>query len=235
MKRITFNNPLFGMLALVAAATLGSVGSAEAGKIQYQVMNVPVTFDGVPIDLDGDGVNDFVFVVGGRPVSGEFCMVTPAPDCSVVATSLFAEGVGYQQPLSGRRTWSEKPSYLMQMQPGGEPEGDWAAVGTELFVGLRIRKEPGVWNYGWARLRNEGGPAGFMLRDWAVEMQYDLPIMTATLGDITMDGVVNVNDLLQVISAWGVCEPPICPGDVNNDSMVDVTDLLMVIANWSTP
>lgn len=53
------------------------------------------------------------------------------------------------------------------------------------------------------------------------------------IGDITHDGVVNIDDLLAVINAWGPCptgEP--CPADVNNNGEVNVDDLLMVINNW---
>jgi hypothetical protein len=56
--------------------------------------------------------------------------------------------------------------------------------------------------------------------------------------DINGDGVVNVNDLLAVINAWGACPPPSasCPADIapppNGDGVVNVNDLLMVINNW---
>jgi hypothetical protein len=52
------------------------------------------------------------------------------------------------------------------------------------------------------------------------------------------DGVVNVQDLLAVIAAWGACGgtcPPSCVGDiapVGGDCAVNVQDLLAVIANW---
>ena len=53
------------------------------------------------------------------------------------------------------------------------------------------------------------------------------------LGDVTGDGVVDMNDLLAVISAWGQCAPPtICTADVNDDGAVNVDDLLLVISNW---
>lgn len=52
-------------------------------------------------------------------------------------------------------------------------------------------------------------------------------------GDITHDGVVNVSDLLAVISAWGPCPPPnLCAADLNGDGAVNVSDLLLVISNW---
>ena len=55
-------------------------------------------------------------------------------------------------------------------------------------------------------------------------------------GDITGDGIVNVDDLLAVINAWGLCpncELIACPADLNDDCFVNVDDLLMVINNWS--
>lgn len=48
--------------------------------------------------------------------------------------------------------------------------------------------------------------------------------------DIDGDGMVDFNDLLAVISAWGTCEG--CNADVNNDLSVDLSDLLTVLASW---
>ena len=51
------------------------------------------------------------------------------------------------------------------------------------------------------------------------------------LGDITGDGVVDVTDVLSLISAWGPCIG--CNEDLDDSGSVDVTDLLIVIGNWS--
>jgi hypothetical protein len=53
-------------------------------------------------------------------------------------------------------------------------------------------------------------------------------------GDINLDGVVGIDDLLAVISAWGPCPafPAQCPADVVPDAHVDVNDLLAVIVAW---
>lgn len=48
--------------------------------------------------------------------------------------------------------------------------------------------------------------------------------------DINGDGIVNVIDLLHVISAWGAC--PGCPADTNGDGVVNVIDLLAIIGGW---
>ena len=54
-------------------------------------------------------------------------------------------------------------------------------------------------------------------------------------GDINGDGVVDVQDLLALFSAWGPCPgpPDPCPADINGDGAVDVQDLLALFANWS--
>lgn len=43
------------------------------------------------------------------------------------------------------------------------------------------------------------------------------------------DGLVNVDDMLAVINAWGPC---LCSEDVNGNGIVDVDDLLAVINAW---
>jgi serine protease AprX len=53
-------------------------------------------------------------------------------------------------------------------------------------------------------------------------------------GDVNGDGAVDINDLLQLLAAWGDCpDPPAdCPEDLNDDGVVDIFDLLELLANW---
>lgn len=54
-------------------------------------------------------------------------------------------------------------------------------------------------------------------------------------GDIDANGLVNVEDILLLLSEWGQCDGvSSCFSDQNEDSTVDVNDLLMLIANWGT-
>jgi hypothetical protein len=51
--------------------------------------------------------------------------------------------------------------------------------------------------------------------------------------DITGDAMVDVDDLIAVILAWGACpEAAPCPADLNGDGQVDVDDLIQVILSW---
>ncbi len=53
-------------------------------------------------------------------------------------------------------------------------------------------------------------------------------------GDLNGDGVVDISDLLILLSAWGQCpndEP--CYSDLNGDGVVDTADLMILLANWS--
>jgi hypothetical protein len=59
---------------------------------------------------------------------------------------------------------------------------------------------------------------------------YVATIDAAVPGDVNGDGVVDIDDLLAVISAWGQANSP---ADLNHDGIVDVDDLLLVIGNWS--
>ena len=53
-------------------------------------------------------------------------------------------------------------------------------------------------------------------------------------GDINGDGVVNIEDFLALIAAWGPCgDCNDCPADFDGDCMVGVTDFLILLENWS--
>lgn len=52
-------------------------------------------------------------------------------------------------------------------------------------------------------------------------------------GDVDINGIVDVNDLLILISNWGSLPIAGALADFNGDWIVDVSDLLVVIGNWS--
>ena len=48
--------------------------------------------------------------------------------------------------------------------------------------------------------------------------------------DVNGSGMVDIDDLFDVLGAWGTCED--CPEDVNNDGLVDIDDVFDVLAGW---
>ena len=54
-------------------------------------------------------------------------------------------------------------------------------------------------------------------------------IVDSCQGDVNLDLVVSVEDLVLVILAWGTADPA---ADVTGDGRVDVEDLVLVILDW---
>ncbi|UCD76442.1 MAG: hypothetical protein JSV91_05855 [Phycisphaerales bacterium] len=48
--------------------------------------------------------------------------------------------------------------------------------------------------------------------------------------DINGDDVVDIDDLFQVLNAWGPCDD--CPEDINRDGLVDIEDIFEVLGSW---
>jgi hypothetical protein len=55
------------------------------------------------------------------------------------------------------------------------------------------------------------------------------------VGDVNCDGIVDIDDLFDVLAAWGPCPhvPSDCPADLDGDGIVDIDDLFGVLANWT--
>ncbi|HRQ74426.1 MAG TPA: immunoglobulin domain-containing protein [Phycisphaerales bacterium] len=52
-------------------------------------------------------------------------------------------------------------------------------------------------------------------------------------GDLNSDDVIDVLDLLILLTSWGPCpKRSPCPADLNQSGAVDVQDLLILLANW---
>jgi hypothetical protein len=81
-----------------------------------------------------------------------------------------------------------------------------------------------------------GNLAGVNLNDLAGNQFVTIAIPQPVPEDVNGDGQVDVDDLIAVIGAWGVCPPPpaACPADVNQSGAVDVDDLIAVILAWGT-
>ncbi len=52
------------------------------------------------------------------------------------------------------------------------------------------------------------------------------------LGDIDGDGVVGINDFLDLLSVWGGCTEACCLADLDLDEDVGIADFLILLGNW---
>jgi hypothetical protein len=53
-------------------------------------------------------------------------------------------------------------------------------------------------------------------------------------GDIDLNGLVDVSDLLLLLASWGPDDPGDPPADFDGSGTVDIQDLLVLLANWTT-
>ncbi len=215
------------MIALLGACILDSPASGSVVHTEFSDRVLPV--GGTPIDLDGNGSIDFLFCYSDVTSFGRFCDALPYSGRYVAthgAGGLMTMGIGPNQTIPDNLSWSTDGNLMILVSEGGTIQGDWANRNDEKFVALRLFQGGGMY-YGWARVRNMGGPENFRLRDWAFENTPNTPITTPPVGDVNIDGRVNVDDLLQVITSWGACVPNAgCSADLNADDTVNVNDLL---------
>ncbi|MHC4768316.1 MAG: right-handed parallel beta-helix repeat-containing protein [Planctomycetota bacterium] len=61
------------------------------------------------------------------------------------------------------------------------------------------------------------------------------PCVEGPPGDLNGDSIVNIEDFLLLLAAWGSCPepcPPSCPADFDGNCTVNVVDFLILLANW---
>ncbi len=80
----------------------------------------------------------------------------------------------------------------------------------------------------YVRISNPAGATASIEIDAFAKVTPRLP------GDVNLDGVVNVDDLLLLISVWGPHIPGGMPADFDNNGVINVDDLLIVISNWGS-
>jgi hypothetical protein len=97
--------------------------------------------------------------------------------------------------------------------------------------GLQDRRRNGGMDHGNGYPGTAAGP------DWALATAREVAMKVegARLGDTNGDNIVDIDDLLIVINAWGTCKAP-CAADVaplpTGNGVVDIDDLLVVINDW---
>jgi hypothetical protein len=127
------------------------------------------------------------------------------------------------------------PPFMYVGPPPPPPSGIGAAHATLTFGVDTSNLAPGAYEASITINTSDenlpGATSAAIQVAWSVTIE---PVQSCA-EDITADGVVNVDDLLGVIGAWGPCQPgppPLCPEDIIIDGVVNVDDLLAVISAW---
>ncbi len=198
-----------------AAGQTGAAGTrngAFAANVALQLKNNVVTFSGAPsgtaLVTSGSGTitaGTNCFFGFSSLSSGSVTVLAG----NVLADPMFVDSANFNFHLA-----ASSPAI---------DSGDNAAVPVGLLADLDDLE----------RLADGDNNASVVVDMGAYEVQ---PIGDPCPADISPsggDGIVNVIDLMAVISAWGLCpDPSNCPADLNGDDMVNVIDLLAVISAW---
>jgi hypothetical protein len=163
-------------------------------------------------------------VVGARP-TGVYGLMTPPDTASSDSGIAVVQGETAFLVAKVQKNDDSTITWFLYVNPTvGDPEPAQDAASLTI-PGSDL--PPAVFIY------NDGGYSTDEIRlgaAWA-----DVLPPEQVIGDITGDGVVDIDDLFEVIGAWGACDtpPPPCAADLDGNGFVDIDDLFMVLSNWT--
>ncbi len=199
------------------------------------------------IDLDISGVEHFDQL--GQPTNTVIEVIVPS--------NAVIQGVGWSGTLTTiGESWASDADIAISdgdQQPGvivTPAEGHDAPTpgsGTHLssggIISLGSMNMPGVpITSGVVRIEfaesfvdDPGEAESFWGSSATFSIMYEIVDTADCPADLNNDSVVDVSDLLMLLSAWGACptEGP-CNADLNGDDVVDVSDLLMLLSAWGS-
>ncbi len=216
---LRFNTPVtddvrnpFGLDLLIFGNT-GFIDAAFPGGIVGGLFGA----DGGTLEVSDDGIN--WVLVAGVAADG------PWPTLGYLDAGPFDSLAG---TIESNFTRPVDPSLTLADFMGLDNEsvielyaGSGGGVGIDLA-------SVGIASISFVRISNPGDP------QITPNVEIDALSDVSPLGDINMDGSVNVPDLLTLLAAWGPCAgpPDPCQADLDGDGTVAVPDLLILLANW---
>jgi len=162
-----------------------------------------------------------------------FDVATPADEVSVALTwnqTVNSGFASYSEVNVDLRLWGFDGSSLVDIT------GD---AGTGIFSGGNVVSESAVDNVEHLYIVNlaigqyvlEVNRSNSSGNSKVFSVGWLFPEPTAIPGDVNGDGLLNVEDLLMMLSAWGSCSGD-CSEDITGDGVVDVSDLLQLLSYW---
>jgi DNA-binding beta-propeller fold protein YncE len=167
-----------------------------------------------PLTIDVDADDSFVYVGNAGTSPGIRAIDTSG--LNVVRTLLFADG----SPRDSHLVRSESTLYVAATN-GELVRIDAAGADSAIVDATALASGPSDLAFNEATrtaMTSQPIPDGVDIVRFGI------------VGDIDGDGLVNVTDLLLLLTAWGTSDPD---ADLDGSGTVDVADLLLLLANWS--
>jgi hypothetical protein len=171
--------------------------------------------DGGAVDVSADGIN--WFAVTGRadsifPTIG-YADSGPFDESAGSADTDFARPVDPSLTL-GHFTGLNNAQIVATYRGSGGGSGfDIASSGLSSVSFVRIRNPINAKD--------------------AIEIDAVSDVSPRLPGDVDLDGVVNIDDLVELITAWGATTPGGPPADFDGNHLIDIDDLVTLITHWT--
>ena len=88
-----------------------------------------------------------------------------------------------------------------------------------------------IANGEWAPTFSNVELNGYVINMEGAENDDDVEDPASCDGDLNLDGIVDVTDLLQIIEVWNSVDPG-NPADLDNDGVVAVGDVMIALESW---
>ena len=170
---------------------------------------------------------------GSNPTVAQWGEVDAGQGISTYFPGITVDGLGNAAVTFARSSANEYISMYSARRAAGDPLGTFQPM--QLVRASSAPDTSGRWGdyAGASPYPDEPGRLwlahewtnGGGWRTWITEIDFEL-----CLGDTNGDGQVNVDDILNVIAAFGACGA--CPEDMNGDGQVGVFEILVILDTW---
>ena len=210
-----------GNLALASAAAGGAalaVTPAAEAVLQYSgPQNILVTNKNLFVDVDGDGVNNFIInhayttsTYYGSTYFFTSAKIFPRYGASIIASGGIARALSANyniaNTLTGNGTWNSRYPLL-----GYRTFGDFPGAGNK-YIGVQFTNAgTNQRHFGWIQVNLAAGSTSITIVDWAWEDTPDTPIpagsFTAVIPTLNEWGIIVLMTLLAGAAAWKMNKP----------------------------
>ncbi|NOQ26233.1 MAG: T9SS type A sorting domain-containing protein [Bacteroidales bacterium] len=170
-----------------AAGAVIAISSNADAQIAYSgLQNLTFNTHGTnPIDLDGDGTNDFTFGLQGF-MSLEYAGIQNLANNSWIGGSNFVYALSTNYNINSAQKWTTNNIWynLGYYNSFGTNRGNFLNVGDK-YIGVKFEINSGEYHYGWILINLNANSTSLVVKEWAYEKTKDVEIKAGDISDIT--------------------------------------------------